>query len=220
MAKRSRRDPTWEPSAKDFAQVLGEQNPWQVTGQVPDVWAKTVERPLSKYLWQRLQSDEPRRYELILGPRRVGKTTCMYQTVRKLLAEGVPASRLWWLRLDHPILMQFKLGQLVRFVVDAAKASVENPVYLFLDELTYSHEWDLWLKTFYDQTYPVRIAGSSSSTAALHNRKMESGVGRWEEQYLAPYLFSEYLELVQRRENRPGGRDAVRKRSWPASETR
>ena len=197
MAKRSRKDPTWEPSAKDFEQVLGEQNPWQVTGQVPDVSAQKVERPLSKYLWQRLQSDEPRRYELILGPRRVGKTTCMYQTVRRLLAEGVPASRLWWLRLDHPILMQFKLGQLVRFVVDAAKASVENPVYLFLDELTYSHEWDLWLKTFYDQTYPVRIAGSSSSTAALHNRKMESGVGRWEEQHLAPYLFSEYLELVQ-----------------------
>jgi uncharacterized protein len=197
MPKRSRNKPTWQPSAEDYAQVFSEQNPWQTTGEVPDVWARTVERPLSKCLWQRLLADEPRRYELILGPRRVGKTTCMYQTVRRLLKEGVPPKRLWWLRLDHPILMRFELGALVDFIIGSAKANAKTPVFLFLDELAYSSEWDLWLKTFYDETFPVRIAGSSSSTAALRDRKMESGVGRWEEQYLAPYLFAEYLELVQ-----------------------
>lgn len=41
-----------------------------------------------------------------------------------------------------------------------------------------------------------RIAGSSSSTAALRERRLESGVGRWEEQYLAPYLFGEFLDLA------------------------
>lgn len=121
----------------------------------------------------------------------------MYQVVRRLLAASVPPRSLWWLRLDHPILMQVPLEALVRPALDAMAATAENPLYLFLDELTYGADWDLWLKTFFDEQWPVRVAGTSSSAAALRERHTESGVGRWEEQYLAPYLFSEYLELAE-----------------------
>ena len=64
-----------------------------------------------------------------------------------------------------------------------------------LDELVYAREWDLWLKTFHDERWPVRIAATSSATAALRDRRLESGVGRWTERYLMPYLFSEFLDL-------------------------
>lgn len=186
--------PPWRPSADDYQQVLNEQNPWWINGEVPAAWAREVERPLVRSLWRRLHHDEPRRFQLVLGPRRVGKTTSLYQTVKHLLAEGVPRQRLWWLRLDHPLLMEIPLGELVKFVRMGTTAA--DPAYLFLDELTYADKWDLWLKTFYDETWPLRIAGSSSSTAALRDRRLESGVGRWEEQYLAPYLFTEYLDLL------------------------
>jgi uncharacterized protein len=185
---------TWNPSVADYEQVFNEQNPWWFDGKVPEAWARPVERPLVRFLWQRLRVDNPRRFQLVLGPRRVGKTTSMYQTVKQLLAEGVHRHRLWWLRLDHPLLMEIPLGELVASI--RAGATLADPAYLFLDELTYANKWDLWLKTFYDETWPVRIAGSSSSTAALRDRRLESGVGRWEEQYLAPYLFTEYLDLV------------------------
>jgi uncharacterized protein len=122
----------------------------------------------------------------------------MFQTVRALLRHGVSPRRLWWLRLDHPLLMRTTLGALVDMIRDLEGITGEDPAYLFLDELTYATDWDLWLKTFYDQQYPLRILGSSSSTAALRHRHLESGVGRWEEQYLAPYLFDEYLELIGR----------------------
>ena len=193
----SQRGVTWAPKPEDYWQVFKEQNPWHETGEVPGVWARPVERPLAKLLWRRLITDTPHRFQLILGPRRVGKTTSLYQTVRRLLSEGVPAQRLWWLRLDHPLLMQMPLAMLVRFAISVSKATTQDPVYLFLDELTYADKWDLWLKTFFDENWPVRIAGSSSSTAAIRDRRLESGVGRWEEQYLAPYLFTEFLELTQ-----------------------
>jgi hypothetical protein len=119
----------------------------------------------------------------------------MYQTVEQLMREGVSASRLWWLRLDHPILLQHDLGSLVKSVVEADGASVDSPSYLFLDEITYAENWDLWLKTMYDEQWPVRIVGTSSATAAIRERGAESGVGRWDEQYLAPYLFTEFLDL-------------------------
>jgi len=191
------RRPTWTPTASDYGQVLDEQNPWHFTGEVPEAWALPVERPLARYLWRRLQSNTPRRFQLILGPRRVGKTTSLYQTASSLIMAGVPSSRVWWLRLDHPLLMEFDLGDWVRSLLTGSNATIEEPLFLFLDELTYAKRWDLWLKTFYDETWPVVITGSSSSTAALREMRTESGVGRWEEQYLAPYLFGEYLDLFE-----------------------
>jgi predicted AAA+ superfamily ATPase len=197
------RGPTWQPSKRDLEEVLFAQNPWMKTGKVPDVLARPVERPLAQMLWNRVLHDKPRRFQVILGPRRVGKTTAMYQTVRHLLAANVDPERIWWYRMDHPLLMQKDLGSLVQAAIDSADAEATTPLFLFLDELTYAENWDLWLKTFYDDSWPVRIIGSSSSTAALRTRRLESGVGRWEEQYLAPYLFKEFLELLDRSGNVP-----------------
>jgi predicted AAA+ superfamily ATPase len=191
-----KRGPTWEPRREDYRRVLDEQNPWQLDGVVPDELAASIERPFATHFWKHLVADKPRRNHLVIGPRRVGKTTCLYQTLRHLLAHGTSRRRLWWLRLDHPLLMDVPLDILARTIVQTSGASSEKPAILFLDELTYSKDWDLWLKTFYDDRWPLRIAGSSSATAALKDRRVESGVGRWEEQYLSPYLFTEFLDLV------------------------
>jgi predicted AAA+ superfamily ATPase len=191
-----KRVPTWTPKNQDYYRIFAEQNPWHESSKVPEAWAKPVERPLSKFLWRRLSVNDPRRFQIILGPRRVGKTTTMYQTVKRLLSSEIRADRLWWLRLDHPLLMQVGLDVLVKSVLSLSRASENEPAFLFLDELTYAREWDLWLKTFYDENWPLRLVGTSSATAALQHRRLESGIGRWEEQYLAPYLFGEYLCLV------------------------
>lgn len=157
--------------------------------------ARPAERPLAKVLRRRLLDDAPRRFHLILGPRRVGKTTVLYQTVRHLLDQGVAPERIWWFRMDHPLLFRQSLGSWVRAVLDITS---EHPVYLMLDELVYADDWDRWLKTFYDEQWPVRAAAASSAAAALRKRRLESGVGRWSEHYLMPYLFTEYLELIDR----------------------
>lgn len=186
----------WEPRFEDYQQVFSEQNPWHQSDSVPGIFAPPVQRPLAQFLWETVKSNKPRRHHLILGPRRVGKSTVMYQTVQNLIKSGVKTNHLWWLRLDHPLLMQIPLGDLVRFVVKVSSASVTQPAYLFLDELTYAKDWDLWLKTFYDDRWPVRIVGTSSATAIMKERQPERGVGRWQEHFLAPYLLGEYLKLM------------------------
>lgn len=188
---------SWHGGPEEIARILAEQNPWHRDGQVPAVLAPPVERALAQDLWRLLLRDEPRRYLLVLGARRVGKTTAMYQTVRRMLQDGVPADQLWWLRLDHPVLLREPLGDLVRLVIRLAGASDDRPVRLMLDELVYARDWDLWLKTFYDERWPVQIVATSSAIAALRGRRLESGVGRWREQYLPPYSFSEFLDLVR-----------------------
>lgn len=188
--------PSREPGPEDFSRLLTEQNPWLDGRGVPDVFAPPTERALARHLWERVQVDEPHRFQIILGPRRVGKTTVMYQTVRHLLHQGIDARRLIWLRLDHPILLGMTIGDLVPPLIKAAGAG-GDPAFLFLDEVVYSDEWDLWLKTLYDEHWPVQVVATSSATAALRDRRLESGVGRWEEQFLTPYLFTEMLDLLE-----------------------
>lgn len=40
------------------------------------------------------------------------------------------------------------------------------------------------------------MAATSSATAALRERRLESGVGRWSEQRRTPYRFDEFLDLI------------------------
>jgi uncharacterized protein len=196
----------WKPQAKDYLDALTIQNPWGKLGRVPVSLAPPVRRPLTDQLWRALQkappaarptrSSPPSRYQVILGPRRVGKTVAMYQAIDQLLASGVEPNRLWFLRLDHPLLMQHDLGAWVRQLIDTVGALPARPLYLFLDEINYSPNWDKWLKTFFDEQWPVRIVATSSSAAALRDRTVESGIGRWSEQFLTPYSFSEFLALL------------------------
>jgi len=193
------RQPIWEPSGDDYSRVFRDQNPWHRAdgpARVPRLLAPPVERPLASCLWHRARERSARRFQLVLGPRRVGKTTCLYQTVQHLLDDGIDPHRIWWMRLDHPLLMRHPLDALVRLAIDIGKASMDRPAFLFLDELVYAKDWDTWLKSFYDEAWPVCIVGSSSSTAAIRDRRTESGVGRWEEQLLMPYSFGEFLELI------------------------
>ncbi len=103
--------------------------------------------------------------------------------------------------------MPLSLDRLVRAVAAQADAKPENPAFLFLDELTYASKWDRWLKTFYDEQWPVRIAASSSSAAELRRGRHESGIGRWDEQNLPPLLFTEYLNLLGVNPDLPDGDD-------------
>lgn len=192
--------PKWRFRDDHVATAIIEQNPWQASGQtpgqVPAVLAREKERPLGALLWKRLFKGRLHRYHLILGPRRVGKTTVMYQTVRHLLQAGVNQNKIVWFRLDHPVLMRQSLGDLVAKAREVTDATPENPVYLFFDELTYAKDWDRWLKSFYDDHLPIRIVGTSSATAAIRTSLQESGVGRWQEHYLGPYTLNEYLDLT------------------------
>jgi len=188
---------TWKAESGDYLDALVGQNPWHSLGGVPEGLSYKTKRPLSDQIWKTIV-DVPWRFQVILGPRRVGKTVCMYQTIQKLIEYGIPAKRLWFMRMDHPLLLDYTLGGWVQALINHEKPTTEKPLYLFLDEVNYSENWDLWLKTFYDEKWPVQVVATSSSVAALRNRRVESGIGRWSEQFMTPYNFLEYLQLASK----------------------
>src|SRR3954452_6211436 len=106
----------WKPTARDWTEVVQDQNPWSTIGTIPAELAPPVRRALARLL-PGLTKETPQRFHLVLGPRRVGKTTAMYQAVQQLLSDGISPQRLWWFRLDHPVLLQYQLGAIVKWLI-------------------------------------------------------------------------------------------------------
>ena len=178
-----------------FRYALSGLNPWHETGEIGRDRTPAVERRLAQLLWRRLLGEGPHRYQTIEGPRRVGKTTILRQTVHRLLAAGVEPRRIWWLQMDAPEVRRHNLRAAMEHVIAVSGATAGRPSYVMIDELARAEDWALWLKSFYDDFWPVEIAATSSSIEKLHSARMESGIGRWDEQRLLPCSFAEFLEL-------------------------
>lgn len=168
--------------------------PWQEGAESLARWRAELPRFARAVVAETLRAllhPHQARHVVLVGLRRIGKTVAMRQCVAALLDRGVPAERIGWLRLDHPQLRSIPLGTLVQALIADADATRSDPVYLFLDEVTASKDWDLWLKTFYDEEWPVRIVATSSATSLLRTVRHESGAGRWREISMPPWLVHE-----------------------------
>lgn len=184
--------------AQSLQVAIEGQNPWWRDGSVPE--ARPYRRALVGATLTALLRDHPRRFQVILGPRRVGKTVSIYQMVADLLKRGAPPRSVVYLRLDHPDLIGLRMQPPER------KGGF---TFLFLDEVLYADRWDLWLKTMYDERWPVRVVATGSATAALRQARRESGVGRWEERVLSPLLFHDFLGIQGRTVVAPAGAIAL-----------
>lgn len=145
---------------------------------------------------QLLQEPKLRRAVVLLGPRRVGKTILIRHLIASLLGQAVPASRVAYVEMDHPLLHGQSLDALVH-QIESATPHGEGPRYLFFDEIQSHKDWEKHLKPLVDHRPDLKILVSGSAAAALKRQSTESGAGRFTDFLLPPLTFSEYLQLRQ-----------------------
>ncbi|MCX9085713.1 MAG: AAA family ATPase [Candidatus Methanoperedens sp.] len=147
--------------------ILRAQNEWWSTGKVPSVLLKDIKRiEFEKAIGQ---IDDERILGMI-GPRRTGKTTILYQLINKIL-ENTNPERILFFSADDPALLPFKdnlFENIIKtFFEDVLLESKRGEkVYIFIDELHFLADWELWLKKYYDLKYNIKFIISSSS--AIH----------------------------------------------------
>ena len=83
----------------DILTILRDQNPWWVSGQVNPA----VEKPFHRgeyYEASRAFFHEIRRFPVLSGLRRVGKSCILYQMIGDLLRSGVPPIKIIYISLS------------------------------------------------------------------------------------------------------------------------
>lgn len=135
-----------------------------------------------------------RRAVVLLGPRRVGKTILIRHLIADLLQSGVAPHGIAYVEMDHPLLHGQSLEALIQ-QIETVSPAVEDPRYLFFDEIQSHKDWEKHLKPLVDHSPHLRILVSGSAAAALKRQSTESGAGRFTDFLLPPLTFSEYLQL-------------------------
>lgn len=176
--------------------VLRGYNEWWITNQISSELTKPVKR-LAYYEAKKIFEHPHIRREIILsGPRRVGKTTIMYQTIADCLQKGIAPKNILYVSFDHPMLKLCDIGRILEVYANNLNPD-ERELYFFFDEIQYAQDWDLWLKTLYDRNPSYRIMATGSASPVLAEKAKESGVGRWITIRIPTLSFYEYIDLME-----------------------
>ena len=102
--------------------------------------------------------------EVIVGSRRTGKTTLLKQYIKKLIESGNEPKEVFYLAMDHPSLSGVPVSEHLRNMRKTFMHNRERRLFLFLDEVQESRDWEIELKNAYDmEALKVFCTGSTSA---------------------------------------------------------
>ncbi|MBI5747343.1 MAG: ATP-binding protein [Nitrospirae bacterium] len=184
-----------------YKELLVPYNPWWENLDGAFERLPSFHRPIFEDIYRGLK--ETPQIISITGPRRVGKSTIIRQTVKRLIGEGIKPDHIIYYSMDDPALFRSEVDHDKFFdslMDEARKKAGKGPIYVFLDEIQRFERWELFLKKYYDLHYPVRFAISGSASSPIFKKSRESLLGRIKDYHILPFSFREFL-LFHNRED-------------------
>ena len=127
---------------------------------------------------------------VLVGLRRVGKTTLLYKRVQDLIKSGVEWNQIIYINFDDERLIDFKLNDFDDILLVAEEMSSKKH-YFYFDEIQNIDDWEKFAIRVANQGYKVDITGSNAKM--LSNEVAAKLGGRYIMKEVLPYSFKEYL---------------------------
>src|SRR3989344_2214929 len=153
-----------------------------------------------KYLEQIKSNLQAKQALLLVGSRRVGKTTLFYQTMQYLLEKGENPKRLIYLPLDHPSLQGKKILDILEEIRETHGLSRKDKLFLFLDEIQFFQSWEQEAKAITDfENIKLLISGSASTEILAKGTFL---TGRTLTIIIKPLDFQEFIAFKSKKPGR------------------
>ena len=160
----------------DILKNLQSQNTWWTTGAIDKELVPAFKRSVYRKVHD-VFFNEIRRFPVLSGPRRVGKSTMMFQTIDELLSSGVNPEQILFYTLD-----EFPNdGISIKEVVETYQKYVnyKDDFYLFIDEAQKDKSWKNYVKKLFDLKKNVRAMITGSASVEIEKESDDSGSGRF-----------------------------------------
>ena len=160
----------------DILKNIQSQNTWWTTGAVDKELVPSFKRNVYRKVHD-VFFNEIRRFPVLSGPRRVGKSTMMFQTIDELLKSGIKPEKILFYTLD-----EFPNdGISIREVVETYQKYVndKDDFYLFIDEAQKDKSWKNYVKKLFDLKKNVRAMITGSASVEIEKESDDSGSGRF-----------------------------------------
>lgn len=182
-------------SNEQVIKVLRQYNPWWRSPLSIKEESKPQKRLAYYEALKMIKHTTIRRFAVLSGARRVGKTTIMYQMIDNLIDEGVNPGNILYVSFDNPIVKLVSVESVIS--IYESLYPIEGTKYIFLDEIQYTENWELWMKVIYDSRKDIRLTATGSASPILEKGAADSGTGRWNVLKIPTMSFYEYCHLLQ-----------------------
>ena len=175
-------------------------NPWWNNEKINEKFLLSRKRNEFNDIIERIDN---KRILSIIGPRRVGKSTLIYQTINYLLeSQNIAAKRILLFSGDDPSLFfdeNDKLSNVLDLyfneILEENVSKLTDKVYIFIDEIHFIKNWQNYLKTYFDRKYNIKFIITGSSSMHLFKDANESLLGRIENIYVLPLTFNQFMNF-------------------------
>lgn len=178
--------------------VLRQYNPWWRNPSAIKDESKPQKRLAYYEALKIMKHKTLRRFAVLSGTRRVGKTTIMYQMINHLIEEGINPRNILYVSFDNPMVKLVNVETVLS--IYELLYPLEGTKYIFLDEIQYTEHWELWMKVIYDSRKDIRLTATGSASPILERGATDSGTGRWNVLKIPTMSFYEYCCLLQMEE--------------------
>ena len=183
----------------DIKEILARTNIWWEKKENIDHLVESLERSEVEVIKEDLKMH---RITAVIGPRRTGKTTVLFQSIKKLIEQGTNPKNILFVSLDNTTLRMATKNMLedvfqeyFQELLKEKPAELKNKVYIFLDEVQKEEGWAEWLKNKYDFFKAIKFIISGSSALHILKKTRETLVGRVSTHFLLPLTFHQFLGL-------------------------
>ena len=177
--------------------VLQQYNPWWKSPESIHLETKPHKRVAYFEAVKTIKHTTIRRFAVLSGARRVGKTTMLYQMIETLMDDGVSPKNILYVSFDNPIIKMVSVEEILS--IYETLYPLEGTKYLFFDEIQYTENWELWMKVIYDSRRDIKVTATGSASPVLEKGVSDSGVGRWNVLKVPTLSFYEYCKLLELR---------------------
>jgi len=174
---------------EDLRVILEEWNPWWDTEEVPTNLSghpRQITDELAKLI------EAKNIAKAIIGPRRAGKTTVMYQLIDRLINKRTDPRSVLYLNLEDPRLDKFSINEIY---LEFMRMNKPGNSFIFLDEVHQKKEWARWVRTRIDLKSNDNIFLSGSTSRLISKKVAHLLAGRVFIKKVYPFSFKEILDI-------------------------
>ena len=158
-------------------------NEWWEAGKVPGRLLKPYKRAMFPEIKEQLKRKQ---IITLVGMRRVGKTTLLYQLVNHLIKKGINPKHILYFSFDeHPEVH-------VKDVLDMYEREI---LLSRFNEIQKVKNWEGEVKKLYDLKYKIKFLVSGSASLFIRKKTKETLAGRIIENIMPPLSFKEFLGI-------------------------
>src|SRR3989338_5883166 len=170
-------------------EILKEWNPWWENKEL----VKDLEGTKRPEYQDLLDSIKIKEITIILGVRRSGKSTLMYQIVDSLLKQSIKPEQILFVNLEDKKLTNLDLEEIYNEYRE--NLNPKNKAYIFLDEIHRKKDWETWIRKKYDLKTNDKFVISGSCSYLLKKEYSTLLTGRNLTFEVFPLSFKEYIEF-------------------------